>query len=171
MYEMPQTMEVITKETNSHNTLTDQFARWLYEESKDGRVISKQRIAKEISKFKSGGTVTEGNVTAWIAKARFYCENHFNCTLWNIPGEGWRTSTKKETAIYYCKCVKKTIAWADRTLNLQVISDRREIPNAIREVFKTAEGGIKTLSGTKQRYFDIWMKLMKAQNEEQKLLN
>lgn len=156
--------------SNSHNTLTDQFAKWIYEASKNGQVISKHQIAREISKLKSGGDVTEAHVTSWIAKARFYCEKHLGCTLSNVHSQGWRASTKRETAIYYCKSVKKTIAWADRTLRLQVIADKQEIPNAIREVFYKAEGSIQKLSKTKQRYFQIWQGILNQQREKQELL-
>ena len=155
----------IVSTIDSHNTLSAQFAKWIYEASKNGQVISKQAIAKQISRLKSGSTVTQGNVSSWIAKARFYCEQHLGCTLWNIPGEGWRVANSRETAVYYCKSVKKTIAWADRTLNLQAITDRREIPYAIKEVFCKAEGSIKTLSHHKKKYFEIWMNILKQQKE------
>lgn len=174
---MAQAIEVVRPriiegpKANSHNTPTDQFARWIYETSKNGTVISKQRIAREMHTIKDGAKINEAMVTSWIAKARLYCETQLNCTLWNIPGEGWRVASQRETAIYYCKCVKKTIAWADRTLNLQAISDRREIPGAIKEVFYKAEKGIESLSGQKKRYFEIWMGILKKQAEEQKLIS
>lgn len=156
---------------NSHNTLTDNFARWIYETSKNGTIVSKQRIAREIHTIRNGQVVTESNVRSWIGKARVYCERQLGCTLWNIPGEGWRVATKRETAIYYLKCVKKTISWADRTCNLQAIADRREIPGAIKEVFYKAEKGINSLSGQKKRYFEIWMGILKKSAEEQKLIS
>ena len=157
---------------DSHNSLTEQFAKWIYEASEGGKVVSKARIAQQISRLRDGASVTENHVTSWIAKARLYCENHLGCTLWNIPGEGWRQSTERETAIYYCKSVKKTIAWADRTLSLQAITKRQHIPYAIKEVFYKAEGGIKALSQTKKRYFELWMGHMKKETEqnEQKLI-
>lgn len=152
---------------DSHNNLTEIFAKWLYDESRKGDVVSKNRIAREISRLRDGVAITEAHVTMWIAKARIYSEKHLGCTLWNVRNEGWRVSTEHETAVYYCKSVKKTIAWADRTLNLQAIVKRKEIPSAIKEVFKTAEGGLKTLSGTKTKYYELWKKIM---TQEQKLI-
>ncbi len=162
-------MEIV-KVLDSHQSPTEMFAKWIYNASKNGHVISKARITREICSI-SGRIVTENNVTSWVSKAREYLEEHMDCTLWNVPGEGWRISTKRENAVYYAKSVKKTIAWADRTTRLQLISDRRDIPGALREVFLKAEGGIKSLSKTKERYFMIWANLLQQQKQVEERVN
>lgn len=151
---------------DSHNSPTEQFAKWIYDASSGGRIISKMKIAEQIRRLKDGAEVTEANITSWIAKARLYCEEHLGCTLWNVPSEGWRVSTERETAIYYCKSVKKTISWADRTRSLQAITKREHIPGAIKEVFYKAEGGINQLSKTKGKYFELWMGFLNKEKEK-----
>ena len=101
----------------------------------------------------------------WISKARSYTEKNLGCTVWNIAGRGWRRATDRETAIYYMKCVKKTISWADRTINLQTISKREHIPGAIKHVFCDAEGNIKKLSGARKKYFEIFTQLYLTKKE------
>lgn len=151
---------------DSHNSLTEQFAKWIFDASDGFKVVSKQKIAQQISRLQNGSEVTDGKITSWIAKARLYCENHLGCTLWNMPGEGWRRSTERETAVYYCKSIKKTIAWADRTRSLQSITRREHIPSAMKEVFYKAEGGVNALSKTKGRYFELWMNYMDKEKEK-----
>lgn len=142
-------------------SLREQFANWLYRATMDkdgipnGAIISSQRAANQIQKIKSdGNAVLLNEVGDWIAYSRLYFEKTFQCTLWNVRGRGWRASTKIETAKYYGKSVRKTIAWADRTRQLQTIVERKYVPYAIAEVIGKAEGGIKSLSGMRKRFLE-----------------
>lgn len=144
-------------------SLRAQFAKWLYsmtmgpDKVPTGRIISKQRCANEIQKIKSDGQAVLGiEVQQWIGYARHYFEKELQCTLWNVRGEGWRASTKIETAKYYGKSVRKTIAWADRTRQLQQIVERKYIPYAIQEIVGKAEGGINKLSGMRKRFLEMY---------------
>lgn len=151
------------------------FAKWFYNQTmgKDrvpnGRIVSIERAGIEIIKLHNNGNaeITDSETRSWIAYARFYLERNFQCTIWNIRGRGWRASTKIETAKYYGKSVKKTIAWADRTRQLQTIVDRKHIPYAIQEVIGKAEGGIKSLSGMRKRFIEQYGLYI---NQEQKQL-
>lgn len=151
---------------DSHDNQTALFAKWIHERTKTGRIASADQCAGEIYKIKAAYGKIEVNVHSWIAKARQYCEAYLGCTLKNIRGEGWRVADRRETAIFYCESVKKTIAWADRTTRLQLITDKHEIPAAMQQVFFKAEGGIKTLSKTKRKYFEGWMTYLKEEKEK-----
>lgn len=153
--------------------LREQFAKWLFNQTMasgnipNGRIIGVARCGNEIIRLKNDGNpVIESEVRSWVSYARLYFERNFNCTLWNVRGRGWRGSTKIETARYYGKSVRKTIAWADRTRQLQTIVERKYIPFAIKEVVGKAEGGIHNLSGLKQIFIEK-MKEFEASEKKQ----
>lgn len=157
----PQTRLAVSLGNELQKSTRAQFAVWLFQQTMGqdkvptGRIISVQRAGAEIIKFKSDGQpISDSEVRSWVAFARLYFEKNFQCTLWNIRGRGWRASTKIETAKYYGKSVRKTIAWADRTRTLQTIVERKYIPYAIAEVVGKAEGGIKSLSGMRKRFVE-----------------
>ena len=152
---------------DSHNTLIEQFGKWFYEETKNGLILNKLQLAKMISRMQGGASVTESKTLAWISNARRYCEKNLLCTIINIAGQGWHISKKGsgEVEIYFCKSIKKTIAWADRTMDLQAISERRLMPGAIKQVFYDAEGNIKKLSQKRQRVPEMWAGYMEKQNK------
>lgn len=152
-------------------TLVEQFAKWIADETKSGKVLSKLQLAKMISRLKSGAQVTESQTLSWVSNARRYCEKNLLCTIINIPGDGWRVTKKGsgEIELYFCKSIKKTIAWADRTMDLQAISERRLMPGAIKQVFYDAEGNIKRLSAKRQRILETWTNFTNAQKERLKL--
>ena len=154
---------------DSHNTLTAQFAKWIYKETMsvdglpNGRIMSRERCAMEIGKirqannrFIKGGRVDYGDVTAFISGAREYLETNKNCTVWTIPGRGWRASTKIETAKYCGKTIRKTIAWAERARRVFVITDKKLLHHAIREVVVDAGGKITNLSGMRGKFLEMW---------------
>lgn len=161
-----------TRVSTKSITSREQFAMWLFKQTMGndhvpiGRIISKETAAKEIQKIKSDGApVMMNEVQDWIGYSRLYFEKNYQCTIWNIRGRGWRASTKIETAKYYGKSVRKTIAWADRTRQLQTIVERKYIPYAIAEVVGKAEGGIKSLSTMRKRFLNQYGLYQK---EEQK---
>ena len=156
LMEMPE-----VKISNERVSARIQFAKWLYNQTMGtnkvptGRIISVSRCGSEIIKLRGDGqAATDTEVRSWIAFARLYFEKNFQCTIWNIRGQGWRASNQIETAKYYGKSVRKTIAWADRTRQLQTIVERKYIPYAIAEVVGKAEGGIRTLSGMRKRFIE-----------------
>lgn len=150
-----------------------EFAMWLYKETmgKDkiptGRIISAEKAAKKVQQLRQDGQpVLQHELGGYIQFARLYFEKEFQCTLWNIRGMGWRASNKIETAKYYGKSVRKTIAWADRTRQLSTIVERKYIPYAIKEVVGNAEGGIKTLSGMRKRFTELWGEYQLAEQKQ-----
>lgn len=151
---------------DSHNSPIEMFAKWMYQVSRGGKVISKSQIAREIARIKQSN-ITENQVTSWISKSRVYLEEHLFCTLMNVPGEGWRITKENsgEVEVYFCKSIKKTIAWAERTMRLRAISKKQHMRSALREVFYDAEGNIKKLSEKKQKVFEIWAKVMEKEND------
>ena len=159
---------------NSKNTLTAQFAKWIYEYTKEGKLASKLQCAKTISRLKEGEEVNELDVTRYISLARIYCEGNLNCSLWNVRGEGWRVGTKFETAMTYVQCARKTIAWAYRTQNLSTIVERKYIPEAIKAVLSKAESGINKTANSRQSYVEAVTKYLlekkKEEGENEKIL-
>ena len=167
------TTQVLTRD--SHNTLVDQFAKWLFAEttrngSPNGKIISAEKCASKIASLRlDGRDITVSDARAMVSDAREYFEKNLNCTIWPVRGVGWRASTEIETAIYFGKTIRKTIAWAERTRRIGAITKRKYIPHTIRAVVGKAEGGINSLSNQRREFLEkygIYQKQEKELNSE-----
>ena len=146
------------------------FGEWVYKKTYDGHVLTWDAASKFLASLLDKD-VKYSDTLQWISKARLYCEKEKRCTLWNVRGLGWRVADDRETAVYYGKCMRRTIASAERTCSLQAIVKQQYIPDALREVLRGAEGGARSLVKTRQRYLEVFAKFLdkRKQREENEL--
>ncbi len=160
------TEKIVTIDNKNSNFQV--FAKWLYDKTMakngtpNGVVVSFEDIGHKIlnlwsqdqaKKYKH--EVNNIQIYSWITQARIYFEENLNCTIWCVRNEGYRASSKRETAVVYGKCISKTAAWAERSMRVGAITDRADLPYARQEIMKRAESGVKQLGGLRQRFADV----------------
>lgn len=157
-----------------NNSLTSQFAKWLYKETchangfPNGSIVSAERCALKIQSLRGDkAAVKMFTVRGWISASRVYFENNLNCTIWPIPGRGWRASNKYETAKWGVKTARKTIAWAERCRRIFAIMEDRHTVAALREEMGRARNKILPVANLLEQFSE---KYKVVQKEEQKLL-
>lgn len=154
---------------DSHNRLVDQFAKWLYKQTKDGGVIGYPGCASFLNRVSGRRTITDGDVSGFISRARPYCEKNLGCTIKWVQGNapGWRISTPEETAIYYGGWIKRSFAAIERTMILKQIVDPKHIDLSIKEVLRQVEGRLEKLSPVRRRFTEQWLDYIKEERKKQ----
>ena len=100
------------------------------------KTISHETIAEFLGGLMPDRDITYAMLRDYIRILKLDIERRLGVTVWNISGEGWRVGTKEETAITLVRTARKTIRYADRTMILYGITDRKLIPGATETVFK-----------------------------------
>lgn len=163
---MPNALLVKNQSLEPSETPSGQLAEWIFKLSKNGDVVPREKILHFIKSIRNGYEVKEHHLSGYIGKARLYCEHYLGCTLWNVPGVGWRKSTDDETARYLGKCTNITSHWIERTLNLSTIVKRSSMEHAIKEVQTRYLHDLDKMSAGRRKFMESWMSLMKEERKE-----
>lgn len=112
-----------------------QFISWFLKNGK-----TKSHSVMDLAKVLSGilpkdRDITEGTVRMYVSNARNVLETKKGMTIWNTPGEGYRLATEKEKALFLVRSTKRTLKMAQRSTRLYAITDKRLIPDAVKQVY------------------------------------
>lgn len=141
----------------------EEFADWL--SCQDGDVLSHQLLARKFKEISRLSEVTQEKIGDVVSRARVFLELKHSTTLINVRGVGYKIATANELAMTTAKWVKRTIMYADRTYRLVDITDRRLIPGALKKVFESSQGNIKTLSTRGKRFVTSFVEYSKTQKK------
>jgi hypothetical protein len=93
---------------DSHDSLVEQFSKWVYEFSRNGSIVTKSNALKKIKSL-TGAETFEKDVTQWISKARKYAHRNLLQYIMYVPGEGWRIAKTSDERINYCAKKVRTV--------------------------------------------------------------
>ena len=126
--------EMITSKVNKKAENLDKFYKWFVERAKKG-IVSKVSCAEFIAALNPKRDITLGFVSGYILEIKRQIEARMKTTIHNTRGEGWSIATPKQTAVTLIRTAKKTVRYADRTVVLYGLTDKKLIPGAVHEVF------------------------------------
>ena len=137
--------EIVRSTSNKREENVAKFAKWFISWAKT-RVVRKEECANFIAKLTPERDITNGQVCSFISEAKRIVERNLDVTIWNIHGEGWRIASKLETAVVMYRSAKKTVRYAERTADLYSLTDKKQLPEALKIVFKNSPKAQKELT-------------------------
>ncbi len=157
---------------NSHNTLSDQFAKWLYIETENNKVVNIDMAMKMLYRLRPGYRFNENDTRRYICKASEYWENHHNDTVINIrrtssnPG-GWTRATKETLETKLAKVCHTTVKSIERALRLKLVAEQRGIDfeASKRQFIARFSKQLERMSPSARRYHEIYIKNLLEQKK------
>jgi len=156
-------MQVIN--LDSHNTLVERFAKFVYEKTKDGNILNERDCAKYIQHLKSGAEVKEKDVKRWISQARRYCEKNLLHYIIRVPSEGWRIAVGDERPRYAGKIVHISARWNDRALDALGALRKNEIDSLYRDYMLRYQKSLQSTSGVRRKFSEGWLTYIEREKE------
>lgn len=162
----------MTKAIVVNESITEQFAKWFYQETEGGKTIGVTKIQSMLSRIRPGYQFDENDARKYVSLASAYWEEHFTDTVINIRGEGWTRSSNKQLEDKYGKVCNLTAQTIQRALRLRMVCEARGIDfeSAKREFMRMFSKKLESMSPSAQRYHQTWIKLVLDQRKKQELI-
>ena len=142
---------------DSHNSQVELFAKFIYDTTKNGDILTSKRAAQFISQLRNGATVTELEVGRWISGARRYTESNLRHFIVRVRGEGWRIAFGKERSRFAGKIVHIHSEWGNRAFAALEALENYEIDDLYKGYILKYKKDLKNTSSLRSNFHAVWM--------------
>jgi len=154
----------IAAHLDSHNNLVEKFAKWIYDETADGSIVSEKKCADFISRLK-GESVRQNDVKRWISNARKYSEKYLSHFIIRVPTQGWRIAIGNERPRFAGKIVHIHAEWGNRAFNALGALKPNEIDELYKDYLLRIKSNLDKTSSLRRNFHQGWIEYIKKEKE------